>query len=222
MPIQQADNIITTATTSGQVTLPTKQPLTLHAICAKTFKQALIAVNDLTKRFNVLFIKDRAYITKPQPPPASDDVISLGILKNGTYHLDLTHVTAAAASAIPKQHYNVHATFNHQALPYLRRLMRIVPRAMAHRRDRLQPATRIPDTADCPPCHIGKQTRVPFQADLESAQGPLRKVQADTTGPIEPPDLHCDRYSQVMIDAATKNTVVDFLKTKSAATKAIP
>jgi hypothetical protein len=99
--------------------------------------------------------------------------------------------------------------------------MRIVPRAMAHRRDRLQPATVLPDTADCPPCHIGKQTRVPFQADLESAQEPLKKVQTGTTGPIEPPDLHGDRYAQVTIDAATENTGVDFLKSKSAATKAI-
>jgi hypothetical protein len=46
-------------------------------------------------------------------------------------------------------------------------------------------------------------------------------VQTDTTGPIQPPDLHGDRYAQVTIDAATKNTGVDFLKTKSAATKAI-
>jgi hypothetical protein len=120
-------------------------------------------------------------IVPPQPLPLSEDVVALGTLKNGTYHLDLPHVTAAAANAIPKQHHLVHAMFNHQSLPYLRRLMRTFPRAVALRA-RLQPATIIPDTADCPPCHIGKQTRAPFQADLEFAQEPLDKVQTETTG----------------------------------------
>jgi hypothetical protein len=66
--------------------------------------------------------------------------------------------------------------------------MRTFPRAVAHLRARLQPATIIPDTSDCPSCHIRKQTRAPFQADLESAQEPLDKVHMETTGPIEPPD----------------------------------
>lgn len=226
VPIQLADNTITHSTEEGTATLPVSGgALRIKGLRVPAFRRALLSVAELAESFTLLFMVARMYIMpKTTIPPA--DAIATATMRQGTYIVNFAEERrTAAASLVTKGHHALHHTFNNGHTDRILALTTALPNLAQHLLDRLRYTETLPTRPEaCQPCDIGKQTRAHFPAkDQEEVDAlkPLDLLQTDTIDPIATPDIHGNRYLQLLIDAASRLKVGHILHNKSQVPHAI-
>jgi hypothetical protein len=214
-----ANNSTTTALASGPAIFHTPSaPLHIpRALHVPELAQTLIAAGDITQTHDVLLQSAELFVISRGPEPSAQRIVARGTRSNGVYYISL---------AVPTIAHVEHDVFNHSHSATITALRNRFPTAMKRLRslrEHLLPATQSPQYeagAPCAPCHIGKKTRAPFQAQNRDPLLPLDVVSTDLAGPL-PASHQGMRYLQVFVDRATKFAACTPLPCKFNAKEAI-